>query len=240
MVKRKNDKANLDKIRGVFKGIGLTAICGLVLLAFSLKTYNKVSYDFKVAIYDVQDDLPPLIPPPATPPPPPPPPPPSAPPKEPEIEIVPDEEDVPEEEIDITEEQDIEIDEGPSEEEEEEELEPAPVAFASDMPHYRDCADGNNIQRTMCTKQKIDREIKRNIVVPDIAISMGYEGTVYIKFTVNTKGAIYDIQIIKGVNKVLDEAAISAVRKLPSMIPGKQLDKAVSVFFQVPVKFVIN
>ena len=240
MIKRKNDKANLDKIRGVFKGIGLTAICGLVLLAFSLKTYNKVSYDFKVAIDDVQDDLPPLIPPPATPPPPPPPPPPSAPPKEPEIEIVPDEEDVPEEEIDITEEQDIEIDEGPSEEEEEEELEPAPVAFASDMPHYRDCADGNNIQRTMCTKQKIDREIKRNIVVPDIAISMGYEGTVYIKFTVNTKGAIYDIQIIKGVNKVLDEAAISAVRKLPSMIPGKQLDKAVSVFFQVPVKFVIN
>lgn len=240
MVKRKNDKANLDKIRGVFLGIGLTAIFGVVFLAFSLKTYDKVSYDFKVSIDDVQDDLPPLIPPPATPPPPPPPPPPAAPPKEPEIEIVPDEEEVPEEEFDDEEEEDIEIDEGPTEEEEEEELEPAPVAFASDMPHYRDCADGNNIQRTMCTKQKIDREIKRNIVVPDIAISMGYEGTVYIKFTVNTKGAIDDIQVIKGVNKVLDEAAISAVRKLPSMIPGKQLDKAVSVFFQVPVKFVIN
>lgn len=239
MEKRKNDNVNLDKIRGVFLGIGLTAIIGTVFLAFSLKTYDKVSYDFKVSIDDDQEDLPPLIPPPATPPPPPPPPPPAAPPKEPELEIVEDDEEVPEEEFDDEDEEDMEIEEGPAEEEEEE-LEPPPVAFASDMPHYEDCSDGNNMQRTMCTKQKIDREIKKNVIVPDIAISMGYEGTVYIKFTVNTKGAIADIQVIKGVNKVLDEAAIAAVRKLPDMIPGKQLDKAVSVFFQVPVKFVIN
>ena len=74
MEKRKNEKANLEKVKYVFRGIGFVCIIGLVFLTFTLKTYDKVSYDFKVSIDEIQEDLPPLIAPIIPPPPPPPPP----------------------------------------------------------------------------------------------------------------------------------------------------------------------
>lgn len=239
MEKRKNDKANLDKAIPIFRGLGYIAIIGLVFLAFSYKTYDKVSYDFKVSIDEGQDDLPPLIPPPVTPPPPPPPPP-KAPPKEPELEIVEDDVETPEEDFDEEVEEELEIEEGIEEEEEQEELAQTPLTFVKDMPHYADCKDGNNMQRNMCTRKMFDRKIKENFVYPDLARDMGYEGTVYVQFVVSAKGNVEQVKVIKGVNKILDDAAVKAVQKLPAMIPGKQLDKPVPVIYTVPVKVVLG
>lgn len=240
MEKRKNDKANLEKLRYIFTGIGLVGVIGLVFLAFSYKSYDKVSYDFMVSIEEVQEDLPPLIAP-DIPPPPPPPPPKAKPPKEPEIEIVKDDIEVEEEQFDEELDEDIEIEEGPEEDDEPEPVDAGPLLFVKDMPHYKKCAkEKNNAMRDMCTKREINNKIKEAFVYPDIAQDMGLEGTVYVQFVVSSSGEVKDVIILKSVHKYLDEAAVNAVKSLPKLIPGKQLDKPVDVLYKVPVKIEFN
>lgn len=240
MKNRKNDKANLDKVRHVFLGIGYVSIIGLVFLAFSLKTYNKVSYDFKVNIDDVQEDLPPLIAPATPPPPPPPPPPPKAPPQEPELEIVEDDVEVVEEDFEDEDDEDKEIEEGPEEEDEPEQLDAVPLTFVKNMPHYKNCTSGNNFERDRCTRQMFDKKIREAFVYPDIARDMGLEGVVYVQFVVSSTGKVEKVKVVKGVHPHLDNAALKAVQKLPKLIPGKQLDKPVSLLYTVPVKILLN
>ena len=238
MENRKNDKANLEKVKHVFRGIGFVCIIGLVFLTFTLKTYDKVSYDFKVSIDEIQEDLPPLIAP-VVPPPPPPPPKQEKKPQEPELEIVEDDIEVEDEEFEDEEDEDIEIEEGP-EEEESEELEAVPLTFVKNMPHYKSCASGNNSERDRCTRQMFDRKIREAFVYPDIAQEMGLEGIVYVQFVVSSSGKVENVKVIKGVHKHLDNAAIKAVQKLPQLIPGKQLDKPVSLLYTVPVKIILD
>lgn len=240
MKNRKNDSANLEKMKGVFRGLGYVMVISLVFLAFSMKTYNKVSYDFKVSIDEMQEELPPLIAPATPPPPPPPPPAQKPPPQEPELEIVDNEEEVEEEEFDDTDEEDLEVEEGIEDEGEEEVLEQAPLTFVKDMPHYKDCKDGNNMQRNACTRQMFVKYISQNFVYPDIARDMGLEGTVWVQFVVAASGKVEKVQVIKPVHKYLDDAAVKAVSKLPPLIPGKQLDKPVPVLYKVPVKILLN
>ena len=69
---------------------------------------------------------------------------------------------------------------------------------------------------------------------------MGLEGTVYVQFVVSSSGEVKDVIILKSVHKYLDEAAVNAVKSLPKLIPGKQLDKPVDVLYKVPVKIEFN
>ena len=241
MENRKNDKANLEKLRYIFSGIGFVGIIGIVFLAFSFKTYDKVSYDFSVSIEEIQEELPPLIAPAVPPPPPPPPPKQKPPPKEPEIEIVKDDVEVEEEEFDDEDEEEMEIEETEEgDEEPAEELDKGPVVWVQDMPHYKECANEKGPMRDMCTKKVINKKIREAFVLPDIAQDMGLKGIVYVSFVVGRDGKVKDVKILKGVHKYLDDAAIKAVQKLPTLIPGKQLDKAVEVLYQVPVRIQYN
>jgi protein TonB len=69
---------------------------------------------------------------------------------------------------------------------------------------------------------------------------MGLEGIVYVQFVVSSSGKVENVKVIKGVHRHLDNAAISAVQKLPPLIPGKQLDKPVSLLYTVPVKIILD
>ncbi len=238
MENRKSDKANLEKVKHVFRGIGYISIIGLVFLTFTLKTYDKISYDFKVSIDENQEDLPPLIAP-VVPPPPPPPPPKQKKIQEPELEIVEDDVEVEEEEFDDEDEEDMEI--GDEEQDEmPEELDAVPLTFVKNMPHYKSCASGNNFERDRCTRKMFDRKIREAFVYPDIAQEMGLEGIVYVQFVVSATGKVEKVKVIKGPHKYLNDAAIKAVQKLPPLIPGKQLDKPVSLVYTVPVKIVLD
>lgn len=240
MEKRKSDKANLDKMRAVFKGLGFSAIMCVVFLAFTLKSYNKVAYDLKVSIDQTQEDLPPLIPPPATPPPPPPPPP-KAPPQEPELEIVEDDIETPDIELDEESFEDLELEEGPIEDDEPIELEQTPMVRVEDMPHFPECKDaGDNNARDRCTRAKINQYIAQNFVLPDIANEMGYSGKVFAEFVVETDGSVGAFKILKSVHSSVDKATLEAIGKLPKFVPGKQLDKPVRVKYMVPVNITIN
>ena len=79
--------------------------------------------------------------------------------------------------------------------------------------------------------------IQENVEYPDIAKSMGVEGTVFVKFYIDKKGNVDPnrISIIKGI-PALNEAAITAVKK-SKWKPAQQRDMRVGVYQTIPIKF---
>ena len=85
--------------------------------------------------------------------------------------------------------------------------------------------------------QSMQEFIKNNLNYPDLAKENNIEGKVYLKFVVRSTGEIDNIQIARGVHKVLDTAAIELVKKMPRWNPGVQNGKTVPVYFILPVVF---
>jgi protein TonB len=235
---RKTEKSNLENKKFIFTLAGALLILSVTYAGFNMKSFIDKSFDFQMEVTDDLAELPPVTTPP---PPPPPPPPPSKPPVEPELEIVEDEVELeePEFEDDI---EDMEISmEAIEETGEEEVVEDVPLTFTKDMPYFPECADlGSNMERNNCTRKLLNQKIRENFVMPEIAREMGYSGTVFVKFVVSKTGDVTQIEVLKGVNDVLDKAAIEAVKKVPRMVPGKNLDKPASIIYQVPVRISVN
>lgn len=82
--------------------------------------------------------------------------------------------------------------------------------------------------------------IQKNTVYPEEAIEIGIEGRVVLKFVVTKDGSVGKIEILKGVDPLIDKEAIRVVGTLPKFIPGKQSGKPVNVWFSVPVLFQIK
>jgi protein TonB len=82
--------------------------------------------------------------------------------------------------------------------------------------------------------------IQRAVRYPSKALSNGIEGKVFVSFTVNPKGEVVDVQIVKGLGYGLDEETMRAINSLPRFIPGKQNGQEVSVSFTVPVTYKIK
>jgi len=81
--------------------------------------------------------------------------------------------------------------------------------------------------------------ISKNIVYPTMARDSSKQGKVRIKFVVGIDGTLRDIKVV-GKTRLgfgLEEAAIAVVEKMPAWQPGKQNDKAVPVYFMLPISF---
>lgn len=79
-----------------------------------------------------------------------------------------------------------------------------------------------------------------SIKYPPIAKDNDIEGKVYVHFVVNKKGEVTDVYASKGAEKILNEAAVAHVKKMPNWTPGRQRGKVVSVIYNLPINFVIN
>ena len=86
----------------------------------------------------------------------------------------------------------------------------------------------------------IVRAIQKAVHYPSRALSNQIEGKVFVSFTVNPKGEVTDVQIVKGLGYGIDEETIRAIKTLPRFIPGKQNGREVSVSFTVPVTYKIQ
>lgn len=79
-----------------------------------------------------------------------------------------------------------------------------------------------------------------NISYPQEAQENDIQGTVYIRFVVTASGAVGDAQVLRSVHDLLDKEALRVVKALPKWNPGKQNGNAVSVWFVIPIKFVLQ
>ena len=76
-----------------------------------------------------------------------------------------------------------------------------------------------------------------NIRYPEAAQKNGIQGRVVCGFVVNKDGSISDIQVIRGVDPLMDEEAVRVVNMMPKWTPGKQGGIAVAVRVTIPVPF---
>jgi protein TonB len=82
--------------------------------------------------------------------------------------------------------------------------------------------------------------IAEHIEYPELAQENDIQGTVYIRFVVTKTGTIGDVQVVRGVDPLLDEEAVRVVKSLPKFKPGMQGGRPVPVWFSVPIVFQLN
>jgi protein TonB len=82
--------------------------------------------------------------------------------------------------------------------------------------------------------------IAENVRYPEMAKENDIQGTVYVRFVVDEKGKVTNVELLRGVDPLLDKEALRVVQSLPNWKPGKQRGKAVKVSHSVPIKFALK
>jgi protein TonB len=81
------------------------------------------------------------------------------------------------------------------------------------------------------------RWLNDNIQYPANAQIYGIQGKVICQFIVNRDGSLSNIEVIKSVDPLLDNAAINALKKMPKWLAGELREKPVRVKFTLPIVF---
>jgi len=226
MEPKKTKKADLERKRGLFLEIGMVTVLGLLVIAFEWGTQPTQTQSFQSneeanfeeeLIENTFREEPKQAPPPAPPP------------VTVELEIVENDADL-DDDIDIDMEDDqssaMAISDFSMEEEEEEEEEIFMVV--EEQPEF----PGGY--------QALRKYLAENIEYPEVAAENQIQGTVYIQFVVTSNGNVEKAKVVRGVDRALDKEALRVVNSMPNWKPGKQRGKAVSVWYTVPIKFVLN
>ncbi|HHS95646.1 MAG TPA: energy transducer TonB [Phaeodactylibacter sp.] len=247
--RNKYPEVDAFSLSGTFFNIGLLMALGMIILAFSWTTYEKV-VDVSQYMEDLEEEIEVEPPRTAEPPPPPPPPPP------PVIEEVPEEE-IEEEDEPVFEDMSIEVEEevvAPPPVVEEKKAPPPPpppppepeveeiFTVVEDMPRFPGCEDKTDkAERTKCAQEKMLQFIYKHIKYPPIARENGIEGTTVIRFYVDKDGTVKEPQVLKDIGAGCGAEAMRVVnlmnKKGKRWIPGKQRGKPVKVYFNLPVRF---
>ena len=225
---KKNDKANLEKKKGVFFQLGLVITLSLILIGFEWTSSGLSKNQFDIGEGDIIDEeIIPVTrqekPEPKTLP---------KPPKVTEVLTIVENDVIIENELildDLESDQDDEVqilDFDVSDEEQEE----AEIFYiVEDMPSFK--GEGLNGFRNW---------VMKNLQYPEIAAENGISGTVYVQFVVEPTGLVNKVTIMRGVDPALDKEAIRVVKTSPKWTAGKQRGKPVRVAFTFPIKFVLQ
>ena len=76
-----------------------------------------------------------------------------------------------------------------------------------------------------------------NLRYPLSAKNKGIEGRVIIRFVINIKGEVSDVEVLRGLDPDCDNEAIRVVKGMPNWIPGSQNGRVVPVFFTIPIVY---
>ena len=222
MISKKSNKADLEKKKPLFFEIGLTTALAMALVAFELSpkeqsTKNFLGYtddsynepwDVKITRVEKKVKM--------------------KKPKAIQFEIVENTADIPEPDFNLD--PDINPGDGipfePWEPTEDPPVTDDPFFAAEKMPEYR------NGDLT-----KFHQHIQEIVHYPQAAIEMRLEGTVTVYFVVNKKGDVTDIKIIRGIDPLLDNEVIAAIKKSEKWKPGRQTGRPVNVAMVMPVAF---
>ena len=79
-----------------------------------------------------------------------------------------------------------------------------------------------------------------NIIYPEEAREVGIEGTVYVKFVVEKRGRVSNIQIISSPHEMLSNEVIRVFEVMHPWIPGRVNGRTASSNFTIPVRFKIE
>lgn len=86
----------------------------------------------------------------------------------------------------------------------------------------------------------LQQYINTHIEYPALAKESEIQGKVILRFVVKGNGEVGEVQILRGVDPLLDAEAIRVVKTLPKWNPGKQRGQPVSVWFSLPINFALQ
>lgn len=231
MEPKKSPEADLENKKGVFSLIGLVVALIMVLVAIEWKTYERRLADLGELDLLLQDDE--VIVTKREQKPPPPPPPPE------QITVVDDKIELEEELImESTETSQDDVVEIVEEEEESDEV--LSFAIVENKPIFPGCENEKTEEdRSRCFQMKLQQHIMSNFKYPEMARTLGIQGKVFVSFIIEKDGSIAGVTVAKGVDPLLDQAAVDAIKSLNNMKtkiqPAKQRGKAARMQFTIPV-----
>lgn len=79
--------------------------------------------------------------------------------------------------------------------------------------------------------------LAESVQYPVEAQNKGISGRVSCSFVINADGSIRDVEVIRGVDALLDAEAVRVIKAMPNWTPGRQRGKDVAVKYTVPVSF---
>lgn len=105
------------------------------------------------------------------------------------------------------------------------------------VPVWPGCEDetNNDDDKRACFSRQIQRYTAKNFDFLEMARQMGIQGRVYVQFVVEENGSFSNIEVIRGVDPLLDEETVRVVKSMPKVKPAKQRDKPVRMSFTLPV-----
>jgi protein TonB len=74
-------------------------------------------------------------------------------------------------------------------------------------------------------------------IYPKSASDNGIAGTVLISFIIETDGSVSNVELLKGVDPLLDNEAMRVISTSPKWTPGRQRGAAVRIRCQIPITF---
>ncbi|NMC40675.1 MAG: energy transducer TonB [Bacteroidales bacterium] len=87
--------------------------------------------------------------------------------------------------------------------------------------------------------EKFREWLIKRVIYPQEAMQKGIEGKVYLTFIVEPDGSVSNVNIVKGVDKLLDDEAVKAIEASPKWSPGLQRGRPVRVRFSIYLNFAL-
>ncbi len=109
------------------------------------------------------------------------------------------------------------------------------------VPIYPGCEKAtNNAERLKCMSSKMNKLIQRKFNT-DLAGQLQLEGIqrIDVQFKIDRYGKVTDIKT-RSPYDLLEQEAQRVVNKIPTMTPGMQREKPVSVMYYLPIKFKVQ
>jgi TonB family protein len=116
-------------------------------------------------------------------------------------------------------------------------IEPISFGEVEEVPIFPGC---EGLESTKdCFNQQLQKHIMKNFRYPDDAIKQGIEGRVNLMFTIDKNGKVGEVRS-RGPHSILESEAERIILRLPDMLPGREHDKAVKVYYSIPITFQLD
>lgn len=105
------------------------------------------------------------------------------------------------------------------------------------FPGCETCRD--NVERRACFEQHLREFVSEHYIYPQAAREMNIQGKVFVSFIIERDGSVSNVEVVRGVDPLLDKAAIKVIKSLPHIEPATQRGKPVRMSFVMPIKAVV-
>ncbi len=112
--------------------------------------------------------------------------------------------------------------------------------FVDQMPMFPGCAEEDYQKRKKCAEKAMLSFIYSNIKYPAIARENGIEGQTVIRFIVDKDGSIIEATPLSKLGGGCTKEAMRVINKMPKWNPGLQKSNPVKVYFNLPIKFILE